>query len=283
MAKYELKEIPIEKVYANWFQPRKQFDKEKIKELAESILSNGLINPITVKLWKGEKYLICSGERRWRAHKIAGIKSIQAFVKEYKDDNQFMIESLIENVHREDLGSMDKAHFIKKIWKQMGKPMSPNNHSEPDYKRLGQALSLSRDVLQEHLSLVDISTPTEVKKAVEKGKLAMRSASMISNLPEKRQIAIAKEAIKKDDGMGRSEVTQKIKEHKVLEEYNISPKEAKEQFDKNKKSSEGITLSISLNAKEREATVEACKKEKLVMEYLIKKNHLDWLKKEKYL
>ena len=95
----ELKEIEISKIYPNWFQPRKEFDKEKTKELAESILSNGLINPITVKVWR-KGFMIVSGERRWRAHKLANLKTIQAVVKEYKDDGQFMIDSLIENIHK---------------------------------------------------------------------------------------------------------------------------------------------------------------------------------------
>lgn len=115
----ELKEIEISKVYPNWFQPRKQFDKEKIKELSESILSNGLINPITIKSWRDNKFMIVSGERRWRAHKVAGLKTIQAIVKEYKDDGQFMIDSLIENVHREDLSPTEKGKFCLKIKKQM--------------------------------------------------------------------------------------------------------------------------------------------------------------------
>ena len=116
----EIKEIQVSKVYANWFQPRKTFDKEKLKELSESILSNGLINPITVKEWRDGKYLIVSGERRWRAHKVANIKNIQAVIKEYKDDGQFMIDSLIENIHREDLSPTEKGKFCLKIKKQMG-------------------------------------------------------------------------------------------------------------------------------------------------------------------
>ena len=115
----ELKTIPIEKVYANWFQPRKDFDKEKIKELAESILSNGLLMPITVKKWRDGKYLVCMGERRWRAHKAAKLKTIQAFVKEYKSDGQFMVESMVENLHRDDLSPTEKGKFCLKIKKQM--------------------------------------------------------------------------------------------------------------------------------------------------------------------
>ncbi len=114
----ELKEIPTEKILANFYQPRTKFDKDKIQELAESILSNGLINPITVRTWK-DKFMIVSGERRWRAHKLANIKTIQAFVKDYSDEGKFMVESLIENIHREDLSPTEKGKFCLQIKKQM--------------------------------------------------------------------------------------------------------------------------------------------------------------------
>ena len=199
----ELKEINVSDILANFYQPRTKFDKEGIQELAESILSNGLINPITVKEYKNGKYMIVSGERRWRAHKVAGLKTIPCFVKEYKNDGQFMIESLIENIHREDLSSMEKAKFIKAIWEKMGKPTR---------KVLAQKLCMGEDSVLEHLSLVDDKTPREVKKAVQEGKLAMRSASMISKLPEKEQVMIAKESMKRETGIGRSEVEKLIED-----------------------------------------------------------------------
>lgn len=111
----KLLDINVEKITPNVSQPRAEFDKEKIKELAESILSNGLINPITVREYPKGHYQIVSGERRWRACKIASLKTIPAFVKEYKSDGQMAIESLIENVHREDLTTMEKAKFLKRI------------------------------------------------------------------------------------------------------------------------------------------------------------------------
>jgi ParB family chromosome partitioning protein len=111
----ELKQIPTDKILANFSQPREKFDKEKIEELASSILSNGLINPIIVREYKNGKYMIVAGERRWRAFRIAGLKTISAFVKDYKDEGEWMIESLIENLQREDLHPLEKAKYAKKI------------------------------------------------------------------------------------------------------------------------------------------------------------------------
>ena len=203
-----------------------------------------------------------------KADRTAKIKTIQTFVKEYKDETSFMIESLVENVQREDLSSMETAKFIKKIWNAMGKPTNLT---------LGKLIGLSERAVWEHLSLVADKTPKEVKKAVEEGKLAMRSASMISKLPEKKQIEIAKESMKEETGIGRSKIEEKIKEHKIIAGYGV------EEDEKTKKGYEGVTLNIFLNKEEKQATIKACEKEKLQMEILVKKNHLDWLKKEKYL
>ncbi|HUS50651.1 MAG TPA: ParB/RepB/Spo0J family partition protein [Candidatus Paceibacterota bacterium] len=112
----ELKTIPINKIKPNKSQPRDNFDKEKIKELAESILSNGLINPIIIRKEKAD-YIIVAGERRYMACKILKKKEIEAFVKEYKQDIDWKIESLIENLQREDLNSLERENYIYAIWK----------------------------------------------------------------------------------------------------------------------------------------------------------------------
>ena len=114
----ELKQIPTDKILANFYQPRTKFDKEKVKELAESILGNGLIQPITVRTWK-DKFMIVAGERRWRAHKLAGIKNVTCIVKSYKSPIDFKIDSLVENIHRENLTPKEKGKFCLEIKKDM--------------------------------------------------------------------------------------------------------------------------------------------------------------------
>lgn len=113
----KLEQIQIKKILASFTQPRRDFNKEKIKELAESILSNGLINPIIVRKWKGGRFMIVAGERRWRAHKLAGLKTIQGFVKEYKKDIDWQVESLVENWQREDLTSVERENNVYALWK----------------------------------------------------------------------------------------------------------------------------------------------------------------------
>lgn len=112
----ELKTIPLKQIKANKSQPRNSFDKEAIKELAESILSNGLVNPIIVRQENKNNYVIVAGERRFKAHQVAKLNKIDAFVREYKNDMEWMVESLIENLQREDLTSIERENYVYKIW-----------------------------------------------------------------------------------------------------------------------------------------------------------------------
>lgn len=133
----ELKQVEVQKIFPNFSQPREHFDKEKIKELSESILGNGLINPITVRQ-DGKKFFIVAGERRWQAHKLAGIKKINAFVKEYKNDFRFMVESSIENYQRENVTSVEKEKDIYNVWQQGIK-----DNEIKTYKDLGKIMGLN--------------------------------------------------------------------------------------------------------------------------------------------
>ena len=113
--KIQIIEIDINKIKTNPNNPRKKFDEKKIKELADSIKSCGLINPINVKKI-GNKYELISGERRLRAYKLANKKTIQAIVSN-QDNKINLISGLVENLQRENLSEYEKALFIRKLYK----------------------------------------------------------------------------------------------------------------------------------------------------------------------
>jgi len=190
----EIIEIDTDKISTNPSQPRKEFDKKKLKELADSIAENGLINPIQVKEIEPEHYEIVCGERRFRAHKIANIKKIKAIVKEYDDDSQ-MIESLIENLHRSNLNSVEKENYVYKLW-ETGKYSSKIDLA----KSLGKSSSYISGLLQAkeirddtHASpsipsrvLIDmskskLSDKNKMLKQLEKGKIHSSEIREISN------------------------------------------------------------------------------------------------------
>ena len=113
----EITEIDVDKIKINPNQPRKEFDKDRLKELAESIKENGLINPIQVKEVNGE-YELIGGERRLKAHKIINKKTITAIVKNYNSKLEENRNMLLDNMHREDLSSIEKAKFLKVFMKE---------------------------------------------------------------------------------------------------------------------------------------------------------------------
>ena len=108
--------IDINRIKPNSKQPRKNFDEEKISNLAKSIKDNGIIQPLVLKE-SGNDYEIIAGERRWRAAKLAGIKSIPAVIMELTDQKVLEV-SLIENIQREDLNPIEEALAFKRLIKE---------------------------------------------------------------------------------------------------------------------------------------------------------------------
>jgi len=110
----ELKSISVNEILPNPFQPRLNFDRESLKELADSLHSASMIQPVVVRR-VGRGYQIIAGERRWRSAQIAGLKEIPAIVKEVPDE-RVLLESLIENLHRRDLSDIERENAIHSLW-----------------------------------------------------------------------------------------------------------------------------------------------------------------------
>ena len=110
----ELKQIPLDSIIPNPFQPRMLFEEEPLKELADSLKEGNVIQPIIVRKI-GEKYQIIAGERRWRAAKFAQMKELPCIVREL-DDSKVLLESLIENLHRKDLDDIERENAIHDLW-----------------------------------------------------------------------------------------------------------------------------------------------------------------------
>ena len=207
----ELKEIPINKIHGNPLQPREYFDREKIKELANSIKEVGLINPIIVRE-RGKGYEIVAGERRFKAGQVAGKKTLPAIIKKL-DNGQLMIESLIENVHREDLTDVEKAKALKIIMEREGiktqsilaKKVGISERSIRmifDSARIreefvGPTKELSQSVISETIGL----PKEERKKVIEKAakeELGGRSVRKIVSVIKKSPESIKKAVLEKD-------------------------------------------------------------------------------------
>jgi len=177
-----VEKIPLQKLVANPFQPRKKFDDEAIGELAQSIREHGIIQPIVVRK-KGKKYEIVVGERRYRAAKLANLEEIPAIIKEMTEE-QMMELAILENLQREDLTPIEEAEAYQNLIEKL-------NFTQDDLaKRLGK----SRPHITNMIRLLQL--PEEVRQMLNEGQLSMGHGRALLGLKNKRQmIEVAKKTI----------------------------------------------------------------------------------------
>ena len=172
--KDEILEIPIDELRPNPYQPRKTFDEEALRELADSIEEHGVFQPIIVKRSiKG--YEIIAGERRFRASKMAGKSTIPAIVRDFSDEEMMEI-ALLENLQREDLNAIEEAMAYKTLQERLGLTQ----------EELAKKVGKSRSHVTNMLGLLRL--PEEVKELVTENKLTMGHARMLSKLEDNNQI-----------------------------------------------------------------------------------------------
>ena len=176
-------EIEMDKIEANPFQPRMTFDDELLRELADSIEVHGVIQPITVRVKEDGRYQIISGERRFRAAKLAGLTSIPAYIRSAND--QEMIEmALIENIQRDDLDAIEIAISYKRLIDECSL-----KHEEVA-KRVGK----DRSTVSNYLRLLEL--PADVQQHIRDRKLSMGHArAIVSAGNAKVQSEIAQYAV----------------------------------------------------------------------------------------
>jgi ParB family chromosome partitioning protein len=155
----EVVDIETDKIVPNPYQPRKQFDEEKLNELVKSIKNQGIIQPIIVTKNKEKNvYTIVVGERRWRAAKIAGLKTIPAIVKDMSD-KQIIEAALIENIQREELNPIELALAYKKLMEEF----------KYTQEELSEIVSKSRSSVANTLRLLKL--PEEIQEAIKTNKI----------------------------------------------------------------------------------------------------------------
>ncbi len=114
----ELLEIDIDLIEPSPAQPRTHFDEERLEELAQSIRSNGIVQPLLVRR-RGARYQLVAGERRWRAAQRAGLQRVPAVIRAIPDDKLLEL-ALIENIQRQELNAIEEAHAYKRLIETLG-------------------------------------------------------------------------------------------------------------------------------------------------------------------
>jgi ParB family chromosome partitioning protein len=177
-----LRSIGIDELQPGKYQPRARPAPESLAELAESIKSQGVMQPVLVRPVAGGRYEIVAGERRWRAARLAGLASVPALVRTIPDQ-QALAAALVENIQREDLNPLEEAAGIQRLAQEFGMT----------HQTIAEVLGRSRTAVTNLVRLLELAPP--VRELITQGKLDMGHARALLALPSLRQGELAREAV----------------------------------------------------------------------------------------
>ncbi len=204
-------EILIEEIQVNPFQPRVNFDKVALEELAESIKVQGIIQPITVRKLADKEYQLISGERRYQASKLAGLDAIPAYVRT-ANDQQMLEMALIENIQRENLNALEIAHSYQRL-------LSECNLKQ---EQLGDRVGKNRTTVNNYLRLLKL--PPDIQAGIRDQRISMGHARALVNIEDvDKQLAIFNKTLKEELSVRKVEA--------LVKDLN-SPKESPEEKEK---------------------------------------------------
>jgi len=188
-------EIDLDLIEPNNFQPRTNFDEERLEQLAQSIRANGIIQPLLVRKTPTEKYQLVAGERRWRASQRAGLQRVPCVVREIPEDKMLEL-ALIENIQRQELNAIEEAHAYKRLIESLGLTQ----------EMVAQRVGRDRTFITNYLRLLRL--PEDIQGLVEAEQLSMGHARALLGIDEPEiQRKLAKEIIDKGLSVRQTERT----------------------------------------------------------------------------
>lgn len=180
----ELRKLPIEFLQPGIYQPRRDMSQEALQELADSISSQGIIQPIVVRPVANQKFEIIAGERRWRAAQLAGLSDVPVIVRNAPDENAIAI-ALIENIQREDLNPIEEARALQRLQQEF-----TLTHQE-----VAEAVGKSRTTVTNLLRLMNLREDVQVM--LERSDLEMGHARALLSLDGAQQSEVARLVVAK--------------------------------------------------------------------------------------
>lgn len=205
--------IPVSLIESNPFQPRTVFEEEALKELADSIIHQGIIQPITVRKTESDKFQLISGERRYRASLLAGLKEIPAYIR-LADDQQILEMALVENIQRENLNSIEIAISFQRLIEECSLTQ----------EKLSDRVGKDRSTITNYIRLLKL--PPEIQVAIRDNKISMGHARAIISVEDhKDQIKLLAEIISRHLSVRAvEEIVRKLHEKKDLKENPVPGK-----------------------------------------------------------
>jgi ParB family chromosome partitioning protein len=179
----DLRRIPIELIERSRFQPRRDFDPDALRELADSISAQGVIQPIVVRPLNDDRFELIAGERRWRAAQQAGLAEIPAVVREDVSDQAAMAMALIENIQRRDLNPLEEASALHRLLVEF----------ELTHQQVAQAVGKPRTAVTNLLRVLELNE--DVREHLEKGRLDLGHAKVLLGLQDGTQSDAAHQVV----------------------------------------------------------------------------------------
>jgi ParB family chromosome partitioning protein len=175
--------LPLTKIETNPFQPREDFDEAALAELSQSILEQGIIQPLTVRKMGYDKYQIISGERRFRASKLAGIVTVPCYIR-VANDEQMLEWALIENIQRENLNAIEIAISYNRLIEECSLTQD----------ELSKKVGKNRSTVTNYMRLLKL--PAEIQAALREGSISMGHARTLINVDDQaKQLIITRKII----------------------------------------------------------------------------------------
>ena len=180
----EMAEVAIADIEPSPLQPRREFDEETLAELSASIAQLGVIQPVTLKRREDGKYMIISGERRWRASQMAGLETLPAYIREVEDEDLHAM-ALVENIQRQDLNAIEIALGMQRLIEECGLTQ----------EAMAVKVGKKRSTVSNYMRLLNM--PSEVQLALKEGIISMGHAKAIAALDDQMQLKALKRCVKK--------------------------------------------------------------------------------------
>lgn len=184
VSNHDMKDIPVDLIQRGKYQPRRDMDPAALEELAASIRTQGVMQPIVVRPIGGERYEIIAGERRWRATQLAGLDTIPAVVREVPDEAAVVL-ALIENIQREDLNPVEEATALLRLQQEF----------ELTQQQVADAVGKSRSTVTNLMRLMSLRD--DVRVMLEHGDLETGHGKALLGLPAEQQSAAAAQVVSK--------------------------------------------------------------------------------------
>lgn len=239
--------VEVDKIKPNPFQPRREFDERKLEDLAKSIRQYGVIQPLTVTRREFEKqdgglateYELIAGERRLRAARLAGVGQVPVIIRGEQDDDKTKLElAIIENLQREDLNPIDRAHAFARLANEFG-----FKHTE-----IAEKISKSREYVSNSIRLLVM--PMEMQQALSDGKISeghTRPLLMLTDRPQEQQTLFREILLKRLTVRDTEAIARRIAYDRVRKkEYLYSP----EVLEMERKLGEALGTRVAIETKE---------------------------------